>query len=278
MPQASFQFIDQHSAKAVADLRQQYYASLSAPMDGMWDDIIHRSDLFCIMQAGENIGYGATDTNATLVHFFILDPYLNQAAAVLAELSKTKKIRQAYVPTCSPSFLNAALQLAQDTSVFYYFFDDEAQRKTHCKPATPFDTLALELARQEEISALVRFCHRLSGADSNWLGKYLGYWIDREGIYFMQKQGRIIATCELRPSESQAGYADIGAIVDEDCRNKGLGAYLMQEGKKMSYQRNLKPICSCRFDNPASRRMIEKAGYINRHLMIKVRFRKSLFW
>lgn len=272
MPQGIFEFHDLPGSVPPAGLRQYFYHSLSAPLDGMWDDIIHRSRLFSISYRQAIIGYGALDTNSTLIHFYIRDTFLNRSAEVLSALISARNISHAYVPTLNPSFLNAALLASDKHGTFYYFFDDHERVESHLRPLPPFDDLTLQAASSNNLNELVRFCHKLSGADRQWLTNYMSHWLAEEGIYYLRKRGRIIATMELRPSATQRPYADIGAIVDEDCRGKGVGAFLMQEGKRLSYARDLLPICSCRHDNPASRRMIEKAGYVNRHLMLKIKF------
>ena len=53
-------------------------------------------------------------------------------------------------------------------------------------------------------------------------------------------------------------------------RRQGIGAFVLAQLKESCYSQQVKPICSCAFDNIASRKTIEKAGFITRHRILDI--------
>lgn len=57
-------------------------------------------------------------------------------------------------------------------------------------------------------------------------------------------------------------YGDIYMEVAEACRRRGLGAYLVQELKRVAYELGSIPSARCSPDNVPSRRTLQKAGFV----------------
>lgn len=253
-------------------LRQQCYDSLSAPLDGMWDDLIHRAVIKGIFHEHACIGYFCHDQAYTLINFFLTEQWLNHKQTVMTHLLQDEYFPQAYVSTNHPCFLTAVLPLVRRTSVYYYLFEEGPQPGRKADLPNGYEAASLQLALPNDLKKIVRFCRSTTSAEEAWLTDYTRYWIDREGIYYLGMNREVIGTLELRRSDTQPGYADLGAITSPDHRKQGIGTFLMRKGKELCHSLNLTPICSCRFDNQGSRKMIENAGFINKHLMLKVRF------
>ncbi len=57
-------------------------------------------------------------------------------------------------------------------------------------------------------------------------------------------------------------YGDIYMEVSEPCRRRGLGCFLVQELKRICYELGSIPCARCSPDNLASRRTLQKAGFV----------------
>jgi GNAT superfamily N-acetyltransferase len=57
-------------------------------------------------------------------------------------------------------------------------------------------------------------------------------------------------------------YGDIYMEVEKDHRQKGLGSYLVQELKRCCYELGAIPAARCNPDNTASRRCLQRAGFL----------------
>lgn len=57
-------------------------------------------------------------------------------------------------------------------------------------------------------------------------------------------------------------YGDVYMEVDEPFRGRGLGAYLVQELKRLTYELGSIPAARCGVDNHVSRKTLQKAGFV----------------
>jgi GNAT superfamily N-acetyltransferase len=57
-------------------------------------------------------------------------------------------------------------------------------------------------------------------------------------------------------------YGDVYMEVDEPFRGRGFGAYLVQELKRLTYELGSIPAARCGVDNRASRKTLQKAGFV----------------
>ncbi len=260
------------SARAIADLRKQCYQSLTAPLDGMWDNLAHQAVIKGVFYKDNCIGYLCHDHAFTLLNFYILDKWLNQKRVIFGKMLQEEAFPQAYVSTNQPCFLTACMEFAKRTSVYYYLFEDTNPKAKPASLSSEFAEADLVKAEWGDITKIVNFCRQTTAADEVWLTQYIREWVDKDGIYYLLQNKKILGTCEIRKSDTQSGYADLGTIVSSRYRNKGLGTFLMKRGKIICYEAGLQPICSCRYDNVGSKKMIERAGFINKNVMLKVGF------
>lgn len=74
-------------------------------------------------------------------------------------------------------------------------------------------------------------------------------------------EGQVVGTggfyCHYNPP-----YGDVYMDVSETYRKRGIGSYLVQEIKRACYAAGHKPSARCNADNEASRRTLEKAGFL----------------
>jgi GNAT superfamily N-acetyltransferase len=57
-------------------------------------------------------------------------------------------------------------------------------------------------------------------------------------------------------------YGDVYMDIEEPFRRRGFGAYLVQELKRQAYEIGSIPAARCKRDNRASRKTLEKAGFV----------------
>lgn len=67
-------------------------------------------------------------------------------------------------------------------------------------------------------------------------------------------------------------YYDIGMVVDEKYRNKGVGSVIITKLKEYCCCNNFIPICGCWYYNYASQKTLEKCGFISKHRILKFDF------
>jgi GNAT superfamily N-acetyltransferase len=84
---------------------------------------------------------------------------------------------------------------------------------------------------------------------------------DAGGEYVIEAAGAIVAAggflCHYNPP-----YGDVYMSVAESARRRGYGSYVVQEIKRVCYEAGRRPAARCNAGNAASRRTLEKAGFL----------------
>jgi GNAT superfamily N-acetyltransferase len=75
----------------------------------------------------------------------------------------------------------------------------------------------------------------------------------------VEVEGKVAATGGILYNRP---YGDIYMEVAESCRRRGLGSFLVQESKRVCYESGNVPAARCNPGNVASRRTLQKAGFV----------------
>ena len=182
-----------------------------------------------------------------------------------------------YPHTNDPFFLSLCLDITTKTEVHTYLFQDfkPIDHPLHFSgqytftQATEADLPDLyEHYRQADDELDV---DSIESGFENMKG-FIRSVLAEHHIFMLLYAGQIVATSELRISQMQPPYADLGMIVAKDQRRKGLGSYILTLTRAYCYERELWPICSCEATNIGSKKAIEKAGFVSRHRVVKCEF------
>jgi predicted acetyltransferase len=231
---------------------------------------------------GERVGYFAAE-NGRLLQFFVTEPYLPTASVFFDEVLVKANLDSAAVSTVEPTFLSlcldrqTAVSTKLNTSVSinsYLFHHHHPVQHTlhdypnaHFRPATPTDLTQLvqfyqENNEYEDTEAIEK------GAGGH--EPYARELIENGQVFLLVDDGVILGIGECRHSKTQKPYADVGMITNYQHRQRGIGVFVLAQLKESCYSHYVKPICSCAFDNIASRKTIEKAGFITQHRILDI--------
>ena len=103
--------------------------------------------------------------------------------------------------------------------------------------------------------------------------KVTGYFsnlINREELNGYWREGQLLATGECRRfDEYQTEYVDLGFIVNQSERGKGLGTKIFKYLVALAEEKELKPICSTEKTNLGAQKAISRAGLFAGNRIIK---------
>lgn len=252
--------------QALEPLKAAWRETLTAPQDGMWETITDASKHLEIRLDNQLIGYACIDGDNRLLQFFVQSEQLQEGPHILAQLIEQKQIKSALVGTNSPVFQSLAMNLQKSISIDTYLYSDLIESEA----VHPSGQLAL--AWEADLDRLIAFYHEAIGAPTVWLNDYLLNLISRGELFYLIDGTEILGTCEVRLSDSDHRFADIGMVVGQNHRKKGLGTYLLDKAKELSYDSDRTPICSCEAGNIGSLKAIHKNGFRSIHHMLSISF------
>jgi predicted GNAT family acetyltransferase len=122
---------------------------------------------------------------------------------------------------------------------------------------------------------IVRFYQANTEGSGEWIEAFLNARLNREELFVLYDQQTLVAAGECIPSQKQPPYADLGTVVARSYRGRGLGSFLLTQLKNHCYEAGWKPICSCEASNRASKKAIEKAGFMSEQRMVTITFSRD---
>ena len=256
-------------ATVIQQMQDDYLRTLVAPIDGMWEGaIIAHAAFWEIQDREQGIGYFCIGSDNELLRFQLWEHYLARSQEIFRWLISTHSIQYAITSTIEPPYFSLCLDVQKSITLHSYLFRDSK----HIEPSSALSTSTFRKAEMSELDALVRFYRANAEGPGEWIETFLHERIEREELFGLYDQQTLIATGECIPSQKQIPYADLGMVVAQAYRGKGLGSSMLLHLKKRCYEAGLRPICSCAADNHASKKAIEKAGFVSEHRMVKVLF------
>lgn len=266
------------SSTDLTALKQAYLQTLSAPLDGYWETaIIGLAPHYEICHHDKVIGYCVITETQQLLQLYVN----NEFAAYLAfeQLVASGQVKTAVVGTNDNFSLATCINRAAHFStkdINTYLFQDA----TRPKLAKPVPNAAFRLAVLADLETLVAFYGRNNESEDtdaietgfgNQL-KYVQSLIENKQVFLLTNEQEIFGIGECRLSQTQPAYADVGMIVDNAYRRQNIGTYILLQLKQHCYANGRQPICSCTAENIASRKTIEKAGFISNNQLLNVLF------
>lgn len=254
---------------AIEQLRDDYLRTLVAPMDGMWESAVIAHATFWEIQDGEQCaGYFCTGSDNDLLRVHLFENYLGKAQEIFRWIVSTEGIQYAITSTIEPLYFSLCLDLQVGITLHSYLFRDNK----HVELLPDLNNGIFRKAEKSELDDIVRFYQANTEGTGEWIEAFVKERLAHEELFVLHDRQILVATGECIPSQKQAPYADLGMIVAQSYRGRGLGSFMLSRLKKHCYESGWMPICSCAADNHASKKAIEKAGFISEQRMVKVLF------
>ncbi|GHO88701.1 GNAT family N-acetyltransferase [Dictyobacter formicarum] len=253
----------------IQKLRDDYLRTLVAPMDGMWEGaIIAQATFWQIQDQDQPAGYFCLDADKSLLRVHLLDRYQARAQEIFRWLISTHNIQHAIASTIEPLYFSLCLDLQTSITLHSYLFRDHEP----VAPPSNINRYQFRKAVQSELDDLVLFYKANTAGGGEWIEAFLDKRLKREELFILFDQQTLIATGECISSPKQPPYADLGMVVAQAYRGRGLGSAMLIQLKQHCYAAGWKPICSCEVSNQASKKAIEKAGFISEQRIVNIQF------
>jgi len=232
----------QAPADAILALREEYRREMGC-------QIVHDSyhargffDSYLLRMEGRTVGYGSVAGNPggpreTIKEFYVLPAFRREALPLFRELATVAEARWIETQTndslLSLMLFDCATELASETVLFADGgTTDRAPTGVVLRPVTDADLPLMFPHTREPVG--------------EW-----GLEVDRQ----------VVATGGLM-FHYNPPYSDIHMEVAAPYQRRGYGSYLVQELKRLCYERACIPAARCHKDNLASRLTLQRAGML----------------
>ncbi len=260
-------FIKTQITPAVQAFRNQLYQEFNAPLDAMWELLyIASAEIYLIRKDTQDIGYSCIDADNCLNQVYLVNAHKWLMKEVINELVGSGLIISAKLSSIEPLSFNTCLAIAGHIQVhtLNYRHTPEQQQQVTDTP------LRLRLITSSDLNRVKHYLREEIGFDDSF--GYTENLLKRQEMYLIEEAGELIATGECRLSDTQPAYADVGMIVKQTQRRKGLGAKVLSELAALARSKGRTPICSTTIENTASQKAITRAGFNHTSTIFDMRF------
>ncbi|KZK68485.1 MULTISPECIES: GNAT family N-acetyltransferase [Shewanella] len=258
----------------ISTLKQAYFAQSTAPLDGMWHfGFVPMSTHFGFYEQETLVGYCCINGEGYMLQFYLSNDTKMDAKELFTLIAEQNNsvigaVNGAFVSTAEPQYLSLSLDNASAVKVNSLMYKQKEASKQSTIPG-----FELKLAESEQLEQFVEFAATTIGAPEQWLTGYFGNLINRKELFGYWSENELIATGECRLfDEYQTGYADLGMIVAQSQRGKGIATQMLNWLVNSANQRGLTPICSTESSNVGAQKAIKRAGLSSSNRIVQVEF------
>lgn len=261
----------------IRQLKQAYFALSTAPLDGMWHfGFVPMSAHFGFYEQDVLVGYCCINGEGYMLQFYLASEAKTDVKALFSLIAEQDSVvigdvKGAFVSTAEPQYLSQCLDNSSTFTVNSLMYQQMAANIENID-----NSLELKLAELEQLEVFVEFAATNIGAPEQWLKGYFSNLIQRKELFGYWNECELLATGECRMSdEFQTEYADLGMIVAQSQRGKGIATKVLNYLINLSYERGLTAICSTESGNFAAQKAIQRAGLTPLNRIIKIEFDQS---
>jgi len=244
-------------------LKLQYLNTTTAALDGMWlCGFLPMATHFGFYENETLVGYCCINDDGYLLQFHLDSKSQLQASELLTLIVEQNStvigdVQGAFVSTAEPLYLSLCLDnyTNHETNSLMYQQNGAA---APCKG----ESIEMQIASDAQLSDFVQFAVNAIGAPEEWLTGYYLRLINRQELFGYWEHGKLLASGECRLFDTvQTEYADLGVIVAESERGKGLATQILNHLVRYAGTKGLSAMCSTEMTNVGAQKAIVRAGF-----------------
>lgn len=236
----------------INDYKKEYYHSLKEGQEFWLEQQLKSGGYFYIKYDLKMIGYRCISENKSLLQFYLIKEYTLVAQEVFSTLIKEGKMLSSYCTTFDHLLLSLCFDYQKTVRCQAYCFRSYFEVKHELNGLSDLD---FRLSTENDLENINKYC-------DNFFEEPI-LQIHRKEIFVLYSANLFLGAGVIEPiNEFSTPYVDIGMVVSEEYRNKGIATYIIQELKKYCISKGWSPICGCWYLNYQSKRVLQKSGFI----------------
>jgi len=265
------------SLRKLNQLKQDYFKQATTALDGMWHfGFAPMANHYGFYFNDDLVGFCCINEDGYMLHFYLQEEYQINSQGLFTLIAKQnssiiRKVKGAFVSTAEPHYLSLCLDSSSSFNVHALMYQHVI--KTTNQDMQP---LELQLATKNQLVEFVQFAMTNIAAPEQWLNGYYANLITRNELFGYWKNQQLVAAGECRLFDRyQTEYADIGVIVSQFHRGKGIAKKVLSALVRHADKQELTAICSTESCNIAARKAISSTGFLTNNRIVQFEFTHS---
>ncbi len=250
----------QPAASLAVKAREPHLQQLAEPQELYLELLAREGNPYLIKQANRQLGY-LIAVGGKLVEFYLDDTRLPYLETILKTVVTTLRLEKAVCQSFDAVLLRAGLTMSSNIVPIGHLF-----RERISAPVKKFQ-LQRQLANEADV-AWVRDVNEEIFESLPDIETTIG---NRNVFIYSQAGKRIGFGIFQRTLANRNGF-DIGMLVLPEYRRREFGTAIISDLAEHCRVNGYRPTCGCDINNLASKRALERAGFISKHLMLEIEF------
>jgi len=257
------QFIESADPETIRLLREKYLASLLLAQEYYLEIQIKTSAFYLILEGERSAGYFILTPENVLLEYFLLPEWEYRLDDIFGQILREFSIKKALCKSFDSALLSCCYGFQKSTRATGILFREFREKPTQTagvgitvRRAVMADEARI-IAVNEEV-----FDHP----------EEVSEYIQAQQIFLFETGNQLVGFGIYSQVFPGRRDYDIGMLITRDYRKQGYGAFIIQYLINFCRQNGWNFSAGCDINNIASRRCLEKAGFIARYRLLEFSF------
>jgi RimJ/RimL family protein N-acetyltransferase len=252
-------------------LRNDYLDSLAEFQELFLEMKINNSGFYLIVDNSITVGYVIKTTDNILVEFYLADSFVPKCMEYFSLIVNELSIKKVYCKSFDYLLLTCCLMQSFPYTLIGILFRDlvNTEIKYIAGLSNRFANESDKSLVLQQKDGLIELYETID---------YLESFIKNKNLILFYKEDNLAGCGTILRIHKNWNYYDIGVWVKSEYRNQGVGTNIISHLKEYCLSKNWEPVCGCAVGNVASKKTLEKSGFISKHKLIefKVTLREAI--
>ncbi|URZ04314.1 hypothetical protein CLROS_028100 [Clostridium felsineum] len=250
-----------NSIEEIYNERELYIKSLHFAQEQYLEQIVKKCDVYIIEIESKIKGYFCVNNDKVIYEFYLDVEALKFSQYIFKTIIENGYFTSAECKSYDSLFMSLCLDFHKKASCSGYLFRDFYDTEISL---SGFEKLKFRQAELRDVSKI---------DDINYdFFQRLEEQIVKGEIFVLYSNEVLLGAGVIQKVFHSTNYYDIGMIVNKNYRNRGIGTYIITKLRQIACNKKLEPICGCWYYNYASKKALEKAGFISKHRILNFDF------
>lgn len=251
--------ISKIACKEINLIRTDYLRSLPESQELFLEMLVQEADYYSIEKDHRAIGYVVQSKGHRLVEFYLYEQYLPDCMIYFKAIIQELSIVSIYCKSFDHLLLNCCLESSYGYQLIGHLFRNRLPMEIR-----PFDNLTTRPANESDVPFLLEQEDGLYETPEE-----LACFVKNGNVSLFYQQQQLVGCGYLTQVHPSCNYYDVGMWVHPVHRKQGIASQIIANLSTVCSQNGWNAIAGCAFDNIASKKTLEKNGFITKYKLIE---------
>lgn len=258
--------IEKTTVDKIKKYRTEYLNSLPEFQELYLEIMLNNSDFYLLYSDDIEIGYIIINADNILIEFYVKNNYIPSSNEILRQVVKDLSVTDIYCKSFDSLLLSICLLSSFQYSVIGLLYRDYLEPLIMLDSRIKFkkansSSIRLFKSQDESIKELFETEEQLTN------------FINNENVFEFYKNDEFVGCGMIIRTHYDWDFCDLGVWVNPLKRGEYIGSQIILIMRDFAIKNKLIPSCGCAIENLASRRIIEKSGFVSRYKMINFKIK-----